>query len=208
MLIWGNIAILLLYFHADAYFRRSCYFVKFQQSYDILNLWQARKHIIHPFNRGKIIGIYLNNTLPVSSIIFNRINEAISSPLLQEHRQRNEKISGKNNYSSKMFMLLLCLHHYLSNIHYAYFMLTLDYDEELNEEYDDVSCMTRDTGTWRTSYRHAVDDSKSELNIEGSAEATSHLQDYMDRIGHEPSISKISNIVIRPMSFGGSFEHI
>ena len=55
-------------------------------------------------------------------------------------------------------MLLLCLHHYLSNIYYASFMLTLDYDEELNEEYDDVSCMTRDTGIERTLSRHAVDD--------------------------------------------------
>ena len=66
-------------------------------------------------------------------------------------------------------------------------MLTLDDDEELNEEYDDVSCMTRDTGTGRTSYRHAVNDSKSESNIKSSAAATRHLQDYMDIIGHEPS---------------------
>ena len=66
-------------------------------------------------------------------------------------------------------------------------MLTLDYDEELNEEYDDMSCMTRDTGTERTLYRHAVDDSKSESNIKRSAGATRHLQDYMDRICHEPS---------------------
>ena len=66
-------------------------------------------------------------------------------------------------------------------------MLTLDYDEELNEEYDDVSCMTRDTVTERTLYRHAVDDSKSESNIKRSAAATRHLQDYMDKIGHEPS---------------------
>ena len=66
-------------------------------------------------------------------------------------------------------------------------MLKLDYDEELNEEYDDVSCMTRDTGTGRTSYRHAVDDSKSELNIKRSDAASVNLQDYMDKIGHEPS---------------------
>ena len=48
-------------------------------------------------------------------------------------------------------MILLYLHHYLSGIYYASFMLTLDYDKELNEEYDDVSCMTRETGTERTS---------------------------------------------------------
>ena len=65
-------------------------------------------------------------------------------------------------------------------------MLKLDYDEELNEEYEDVLCMTRDTGTGRTSYRHAVDDLKSESNIKRSDAATRHLQDYMDKIGHEP----------------------
>ena len=47
--------------------------------------------------------------------------------------------------------------------------------------------MTRYTGTERTLYRHAVDDSKSDSNIKRSAAATRHLQDYMDRIGHEPS---------------------
>ena len=47
----------------------------------------------------------------------------------------------------KCFMLILCLHHYSSNMYYASFMLTSDYAEELNEEYDDMSCMTRDTGT-------------------------------------------------------------
>ena len=66
-------------------------------------------------------------------------------------------------------------------------MLTLDYDEELKKGYDDVSCMTRDTGTERTLYRHAVDDLKSESNIKHSAAATRHLQYYMDIICHEPS---------------------
>ena len=65
-------------------------------------------------------------------------------------------------------------------------MLTLDYNEELNEDYDDMSCMTRDTGTERTVYRHAVDDLKSESNIKRSAAATRHLKDYMDRICHSP----------------------
>ena len=51
-------------------------------------------------------------------------------------------------------------------------MLTLDYNEELNEEYDDMSCMTRDTGVERTVYRHAVDDSKSESNIKRSHAVT------------------------------------
>ena len=76
---------------------------------------------------------------------------------------------------------------FLSNIYYASFMLTLDYDEELNKEYDDLSCMTRDTGTERTSCRHALDESKSESHIKRSAVASGHLQDYMDKIRHEPS---------------------
>ena len=47
--------------------------------------------------------------------------------------------------------------------------------------------MTRDTGTGGTSYRHTVDESKSELHTKRSAVASGHLQDYMDKIGHEPS---------------------
>ena len=58
-------------------------------------------------------------------------------------------------------------------------MLTLDYDKELNKNYDDVSCMTRDTGTDRTSYRHVVDESKIELHTKRSAAASGHLQDYI-----------------------------
>ena len=50
-----------------------------------------------------------------------------------------------------------------------------------------MSCMTRDTGTEITSFRHAVDESKSESNTKHSAAASVHLQDYMDKIGHEPS---------------------
>ena len=65
-------------------------------------------------------------------------------------------------------------------------MLTLDYNEELNEEYDDMSCMTRDTGTERSVYRHAVDDSNSESNSKRSRASTRHLQDYMDSIRHSP----------------------
>ena len=53
----------------------------------------------------------LNNTSPVSYLFFNRINELISSLLLQEHSQRNKEVSGIKIYSSKMF--------------YASFMLTL-----------------------------------------------------------------------------------
>ena len=66
-------------------------------------------------------------------------------------------------------------------------MLTLDCDEELNKEYDDVSYMAIDTGTGRTLYRHAVNDLKIDSNIKRSDAATRHLQDYMDRICHEPS---------------------
>ena len=54
-------------------------------------------------------------------------------------------------------MLPLCLHNYSSNIYYASFMLTPYSAEELNEYYDDMSCMTRDTGTYGTSFGHAVD---------------------------------------------------
>ena len=46
--------------------------------------------------------------------------------------------------------------------------------------------MTRYTGTERTVYRNAVDESKSESNIKRSAAATRHLKDYMDRICHSP----------------------
>ena len=59
-------------------------------------------------------------------------------------------------------MLLLCSHHYSSNMYYASFNITPDSAEELNENYDDMSCMTRYTGTVGTSFRHAVDESKSD----------------------------------------------
>ena len=49
-----------------------------------------------------------------------------------------------------------------------------------------MSCMTRDMGTRRTVYRHAVDDSKSESNSKRSCAAMRHLQDYMDSIRHSP----------------------
>ena len=84
-------------------------------------------------------------------------------------------------------MLILCLHHYSSNMYYDSFMLTPDSVEELNEDYDDISCMTRDTGTVRTSFRYAVDESKSESNTKRSSAASGHIQDYMDAICHEPS---------------------
>ena len=66
-------------------------------------------------------------------------------------------------------------------------MLTPYCAEELNEEYDDMSCMTRDTGTERTSFRHAVYEAKSESKTKRSSAASGHLQDYMDAICHEPS---------------------
>ena len=66
-------------------------------------------------------------------------------------------------------------------------MLTPDFDSELNEEYDDMSCMTRNMSTKRTSFRHAVDKSKSDLNTKRSAAASGSLQDYMDKICHELS---------------------
>ena len=57
-------------------------------------------------------------------------------------------------------------------MYYASFMITPDYDEELNEEYDDISCITRDTCTERTSFRHAVYEKKSELNTKRSSAAS------------------------------------
>ena len=54
-------------------------------------------------------------------------------------------------------------------------MLTLEYDEELNKEYDDVSCMNKDTGTERTSFRHAVDESKHESHTKHSSAASGPL---------------------------------
>ena len=50
-----------------------------------------------------------------------------------------------------------------------------------------MSSRTRDTGTVGTSFRHAVDEAKSELKTKRSAAASGHLQDYMDAISHEPS---------------------
>ena len=84
-------------------------------------------------------------------------------------------------------MLLLCSHHYSSNMYYASFNITPDSAEELNENYDDMSCMTRYTGTVGTSFRHAVDEAKSDSMKKRSSAASGHLQDYMDAIFHEPS---------------------
>ena len=50
-----------------------------------------------------------------------------------------------------------------------------------------MSCMTRDTGTERTSFRHAVDEAKSESKTKRLSAALGHLQEYMDVIFHEPS---------------------
>ena len=48
-------------------------------------------------------------------------------------------------------------------MYYASFMLTLDSEEELNEDYDDMSCMNRDTDTVGTLFRHAIDEANSEF---------------------------------------------
>ena len=87
----------------------------------------------------------------------------------------------------KCFMLILCLHHYSYRIYYASFMLKPDSVEELNEDYDDMSFMTRDTGTVGTSFRHAVDEVKSDSKTKLSSAASRHLQDYIDAISHETS---------------------
>ena len=41
---------------------------------------------------------HLNNTPPVSSLFYYGKNELISSPLLQEYRQRNKEVSVKKIY--------------------------------------------------------------------------------------------------------------
>ena len=66
-------------------------------------------------------------------------------------------------------------------------MLTPDSEEELNKDYYDMSCMTRDTGIAGTSFRHAVDEVKSESKKKRSSAASRHLQDYINAIFHEPS---------------------
>ena len=50
-----------------------------------------------------------------------------------------------------------------------------------------MSCMARDTGIVGTSFRHVVDEAKSESKTKRSAAASGHLQHYMDKIFHEPS---------------------
>ena len=54
-------------------------------------------------------------------------------------------------------------------------MITPDSAEGLNKDYDDMSCMTRDMGTVGTSFRHAVDEAKSELKTKSSAAASGHF---------------------------------
>ena len=48
-------------------------------------------------------------------------------------------------------------------------------------------CMTRDTGTVGTSFRHAVDEAKIDSKKKRSASALGHLQYYMYEISREPS---------------------
>ena len=86
----------------------------------------------------------------------------------------------------KKYILPLCLHHYSSNMYYASFMIIPDSAEELRGDYDDMSCITRETGTVGTSFGNAVDEAKSEFQTKQSAPALGHLQDYMDAISREP----------------------
>ena len=53
ILPWGKIVTLLLYFHTEAYFQRTCYCIEFyhEKEYVIISLWQEIKHNIHPLNR-------------------------------------------------------------------------------------------------------------------------------------------------------------
>ena len=77
--------------------------------------------------------------------------------------------------------------HYSSKIFYASFMLTSDSAEELNQNYDGMSCVTGVTGTIGTTFGNAVEESKSEFNTKKTAAASGNLQDFMYAISHQPS---------------------
>ena len=66
-------------------------------------------------------------------------------------------------------------------------MLTSDSAEELNQNYDGMSCVTGVTGTIGTTFGNAVEESKSEFNTKKTAAASGNLQDFMYAISHQPS---------------------
>ena len=66
-------------------------------------------------------------------------------------------------------------------------MLTPDSAEELNQNYDDMSCVTGVTGTTGTIFVHSLDKAKSESKTKQTAAASGHLQELTDAISHQPS---------------------
>ena len=62
-------------------------------------------------------------------------------------------------------------------------MLTQDSAEELNQNDDDMSCVTGVTCTTGTTFRHAVDEAPSESKTKQTAAASGHLQYFMFFLG-------------------------
>ena len=102
---------------------------------------------------------------------------------------------------SKWFTSLLHLrrNNYSYNMYYASFMITQDSAEELNQNDDDISCVSGSTGTTGTTFHtqqtqfnipsefgHAVDEAQSEYKMKRTAAVSRHLQDFMDAISHQP----------------------
>ena len=72
-------------------------------------------------------------------------------------------------------------------MHYASFVLTPYYAEDLNKHYNDMSRVTGVMDTVGTSFGNAVDEANSESKTKHSAAASGNLQEYMNAISHEPS---------------------
>ena len=85
-------------------------------------------------------------------------------------------------------------------MYYAYFMLTQYYAEELNQNDDDMSCVTGVTGTNGITFYsqhtrfnipeefgHTVYESQSDSKTKRTAAASGHLQCFMDAIGRQLS---------------------
>ena len=69
----------------------------------------------------------------------------------------------------------------------AYFMLTPDYAEKLNQNYDYMSSVTVSTGTTGTIFGHALDEAKSESKTKQTAAASRHIKDFMGKLSHQLS---------------------
>ena len=67
----------------------------------------------------------------------------------------------------------------------AYFMLTPDSVEALNQHYDDMSCVTVSTGTTGIIFGRALDEDKSESKTKQTASASGHIQDFMGKLSHQ-----------------------